>query len=239
MRHGKIKEEEKNPKMNLETAIEQLYDVFNAYPLANGLRDRSCECCVTDKEISELTSGPLRELSIKVMGQFTRSAVTTFGDEKDFKHFLPRILELFQDQEYNLIDDFLTFEKLNYCKWENWESKEIHSIKQFFLELWKENIRLNSSTISEAFQIMHMYYDLETALIIWEEARNKESFQPLVEYVLYPADLGLNEQQQNVFQNWLSSDKMKSNLMKLYFEKVNEDEANKISIAYTILEQSC
>jgi len=224
--------------MSLEKAIVNLYEVFSLYSLKDNLRERSCNCCVTDDEIEPLVSKHLKELSAIEIGHFMRSAVTTFGDTEDLKHFLPRILESFLCSPHDLVYDFLIFEKLNYCNWKNWESIEVHTIKQFFLEFWKENIRCNSSTIESVFQIMHKYYDLDTALDIWEKASNKESFQPLVEYVLYHTDLGLNDQQENVFQNWLSSEKMKNNLMELYFEEVNEDEANRISIAYTILEKS-
>lgn len=238
MRPGKIKEEEKNLKMSLESAIEQLYDVFSTYPLASGLRDRSCECCVTDEEISELTRSPLKDITIEGIGHFMRSAVTTYGDENDLKHFIPRIIELFQDKEYNLADDFLTFEKLNYCNWQNWELKEIDAIQTYLKELWKDCLLKNSPISMDVFQLVNNYCGLQIALELWGKTSNKKSMAFLIEYLLYPTNMNLNEAENKIFSQWLASDEVLNNFMEIYFEEQDQQEANKISIAYTLAEQS-
>ena len=62
---------------------------------------------------------------------FITSALTTFGDIVDYKYFLPRILELIQYSETDVLDDFVTFEKLNYSKWKTWNDDEINAINNY------------------------------------------------------------------------------------------------------------
>jgi hypothetical protein len=100
---------------HLNIATKNLYDVFKKYTIEGNLRDRSCDCCVTDTEIKELLSKDLRTLTEDEIGHFMRSGITTYGEIADYKHFLPRILELMQFDGSNIADDFTTFEKLNYA----------------------------------------------------------------------------------------------------------------------------
>lgn len=99
--------------MEIKNSIENLYKTFSKYTILGNLRDRSCDCCVTNEEIKSLMSIQLKDLSEDKIGKYMRSAITTFGDENDYKHFLPRILELLINNS-DILDDFLTFEKLHY-----------------------------------------------------------------------------------------------------------------------------
>lgn len=76
----------------LNEAIERLYSTFGSYPL----RDRidSCPCCRGPQETRHLHTKTLRELSAEDHGLYAFRAMTTVGDVDDFRHFLPRILEL-------------------------------------------------------------------------------------------------------------------------------------------------
>ncbi|GEM_PF-3572918 len=226
---------------NLESAIENVYEVFSVYPLKGGLRDRSCNCCVSEEEIKELVSKPMNELSVDEIGHFVRSAVSTFGDVDDLKHFLPRILELFQDRSYDIIDDFLTFEKLNYVGWKTWEKQELEVVEAYLLALWCSIVLDENASISKlenALLVVSKYVSIEKALDIWEIGCSKKSMELIVEYVLKGNTLRFCESDHNTFWNRLSKKTLLKKIEELFFETKDELEASRISVAYTLLENS-
>lgn len=75
----------------LDDAIEHLYAVFRPYRAG---RVAGCPCCVSREEQQRLHSKRLRELAGDDLSAFAFSSLYTWGTLKDFKHFLPRMLEL-------------------------------------------------------------------------------------------------------------------------------------------------
>src|SRR5689334_4808434 len=75
----------------LQASVENLYTVFARYPLAE---IEHCKCCVTPEENARLSAKPLRELTEADFGRYPGKAITTWGHDEDYKHFLPRLLEL-------------------------------------------------------------------------------------------------------------------------------------------------
>ena len=118
-------------------AVKTLYDVFAVYPPAQKVE--GCPCCVSAKDEAVLHLRPLRELTAKDLGRYAFKALSTWGSANDFKHFLPRLLELAADP-YDLsyaIDVEVLFGKLNYAKWRNWPSKEQQATDSYFSALWQ------------------------------------------------------------------------------------------------------
>ncbi len=113
----------------LEVTIERLFQTFARYRL----RDRidGCPHCNHEGAFgSVLHVKPLRELTSGDLFQFIWSALTTWGDEDDFRHFLPRMLELLAWRD-GLSDGWIIADKLNYGKWRGWPIEEQESLKQF------------------------------------------------------------------------------------------------------------
>ncbi|MBK6697422.1 MAG: hypothetical protein IPG50_35350 [Myxococcales bacterium] len=76
---------------SLEHAIARLYETFANYRAS---AVEGCPCCVSPEQRARLTSKRLRELEEGDLGSYVFSALNTWGTLTDFKHFLPRILEL-------------------------------------------------------------------------------------------------------------------------------------------------
>jgi hypothetical protein len=222
--------------MNLElkNATEHLYDIFSKYHVEGNLRGRSCDCCVTDKEIQQLLSKPLKKLNKDELYHFMTSAITTFGDINDYKHFLPRILELMINNE-SVIDDFLTFEKLNYSEWETWEVNEITAIDDYFLSLWKAAITnedASFNTIQGIFEIIEKYVGLNKALEIWCKNASNQSLLFFVDAIW---NVNYSTNNDLLFQ-WFTKSTIKQKIEDLYFETKDEILATKISVVYTMLD---
>ncbi len=125
--------------MSLSEAIEDLYQVFASYPLRQNMP--ACSCCVAPEEISALLSRPLRELDEQHLDHFAFSATTTWGEPADYKHFLPRILELAgrpgKSCELGL-ELWIVAGKLADNRWTDWPMPEREALARWFMALWEE-----------------------------------------------------------------------------------------------------
>ncbi|WP_298517027.1 hypothetical protein [uncultured Kordia sp.] len=225
---------------NINIATKNLYGVFKPYTIEGNLRERSCDCCVSDAEIKELLSKDLHVLSEDEIGHFMRSAVTTFGCVTDYKHFLPRILELMQFENSDMLFDFTTYEKLNYSKWETWSESEIEAIKTYFTTLWIETLNDTTTTLYKTqsmLKIMITYVGWDATFSIWEKAANSRWIHYVVDVVLGNDSLDFNTEDTERLMNWFSTHLFLSKLENAFLETEDKLEANRISIAYTILEK--
>lgn len=151
--------------MNLKEAIDNLYTAFAGYAINGNLRDRCCECCVSDDEIKQLLSKSLKDLKAEDLNYFMTSAITTFGNVEDYKHFLPRILELMVGNS-DMIDDFLTYEKLNYSNWLLWNTHEVTALKSFIEVLIKHTLGTGLEAIDEIISLNLTYNNYENVVEI-------------------------------------------------------------------------
>ena len=95
--------------------------------------------CKLSGVLLKLHAKPLLELNWQDLGIYLFKAMTTCGDIEDFKHFLPRILELYVIDYYGAIYDiFIVFEKLNYACWHTWDLNERDAILALFNEWLNE-----------------------------------------------------------------------------------------------------
>ncbi len=114
----------------LERAVVDLYEVFRAY--RPGDRIEGCPCCVTNDMKIALHRVPLGDLSWADLKVYSAKALTTFGTERDFKHFLPRLLELSATQPGEAPFGLeMTLGKLVYAKWDLWPERERAVVKQY------------------------------------------------------------------------------------------------------------
>lgn len=84
--------------MNLESAIDSLYHAFGDVPAPKVIS--ACPCCIGEKEIENLLSTPVRELSAEDLSSYGSSALLTVGETSDYLYFLPRIIELSTHDEF-------------------------------------------------------------------------------------------------------------------------------------------
>ncbi len=120
---------------DLADAVERLYQVFAAYPLKERLD--SCPHCELDAAERQLHVRPLREMTWADLGVYSFKALTSFGDIEDFKHFLPRVLELYVLHHAAAPHPlFMLFGKLDAAGWTTWPFEEATALRAF-LDAWK------------------------------------------------------------------------------------------------------
>jgi hypothetical protein len=123
--------------MDLATATAEIYRVFGAYPRRP--RIDACTHCVDHEDHARLRRAPLRELSASDLDRYAFKAMTTWGDELDYKHFLPRILELAASAEgrgHFGFDLDLIAGKLTEAGLPDWPAPERAALAVYAAQLW-------------------------------------------------------------------------------------------------------
>jgi hypothetical protein len=110
--------------------VEELYVVFRRYP-ARVVMPANCTCCEAFED-EVLASKPLRSLSSSDLLDYFFLAVENVGDESEFRHFLPRILELYLVEEKPLFAWQVLVHKLKAAECWQWPESERKALKAFF-----------------------------------------------------------------------------------------------------------
>lgn len=121
--------------LEVRQAIESLYETFRRYalkPFVDG-----CSCCFTINDERVLHSKALRNLSGTDLEHFSYSALLTWGDVDDFKHFLPRFCEIqisFEERAH--LDSAIVFSKFRHANWRDWPANEVKAVEKFTHAFW-------------------------------------------------------------------------------------------------------
>ncbi|MCG7532689.1 hypothetical protein MHM98_15245 [Psychrobium sp. MM17-31] len=142
----------------MEINFQEIYQEFKHYPLKPSIK--GCPHCELKSVNSSLHSKSLESLSWDDFQVFIFKSMTTFGDVEDFKHFLPRIFELYITDYWNAPYDFeLLLSKLTYAKFESWEQHEKKTIKVLY-QSWVN--QLQTSGLQSDLEILE---DIESDVL--------------------------------------------------------------------------
>lgn len=165
----------------LHNAIEHLYNTFSVYPLR--LTMEGCPCCVSGTDKAHIHSKPLRDLDGNDLSRYAFKAITTWGNTRDFKHYLPRIFELLATTHL-LTDTFVVLGKLEYAQWQEWPGEEKRAVTGFLLAWWSNLTQHHSGFDKEAFTgIYTLTGNMEQLLSRWKIGLEDNSFANYVDLV--------------------------------------------------------
>jgi hypothetical protein len=113
----------------LNRLLHKAYEAFAQYPRpqvlhASPIRDPK-------KLLKQLTSKRLRLLDVEDVQEYASAALTTVGTAEDYKHFLPRLLDL--AVESGVVEPQTIALKLNYADWRAWPKNEQQTLEDIFL----------------------------------------------------------------------------------------------------------
>lgn len=181
-----------------EEIIARLYRTFAAYPFRRQMW--ACSHCVEPEEIARLGGVPLRQLTGTDLQRFAWKALTTWGEVADFKHVLPRWLELIlrgQDDGFALELGQLAH-KLAYGQWLRWPRAEQEAVEAALLLCWRLLLSLPPAALvwydaAEFLRAMALCWERPTPfLLLWEVA---EGFLPLYHLALFFVEAGPVEEE--------------------------------------------
>jgi hypothetical protein len=149
-------------------------------------------------------------LRIDDLHHYIRDARSTWGGDYDFRHFLPRIMEI-----YALTDNLnnhhiypeIVFGKLPYADWSKWPVDEQISFQQFLLALWKSKIDFSfpwdeyaPSMIEDWLTAMGWVEDdLHLYLSAWLDSNTAEAVVNLSHFILSDQEFLSKGKVQNTF----------------------------------------
>ena len=229
----------------LAEAVKQLYDVFSCYPFKPTME--VCPCCVSDADKEQLHSNQLHELSEDDLSRYTAKAIYTWGDEDDFKHYLPRIFELASTTNF-IVDTFIVLEKLNLAGWTNWSEDEQSSVKRFLYAWWENELQnkgeFNEELFIECYTLMG---DLNALLSKWIINFSDFSFITYIDFIqnhlysLIQKDKEfkvLKDKDRELFIKWMKQESKHLEDGYFHFEENNKELAQKASNALYIIERA-
>ncbi len=152
--------------VELEQAIEKLYEVFSKYPYPQSPSFGDSTFYDSQKDAAALAAKPLREIETWILQLYVQEAYFDWGDTNDFKHFLPRALEVMARYENDWLDSEVVMGRLrgqNDDGWKTWSLQEQNAIYEFAVAWWKA--RINESLLDSD----HSYW-WDTQLCILAQA---------------------------------------------------------------------
>jgi hypothetical protein len=188
---------QRTPELN--DAIEELYRVFASYPLHKPFL--GCPCCHKEGHNLVIESKPLRALTYDDIQQYASDAITTWGDEDDFRHFLPRIFELLPESvSSHLSDAEIILGKLHYANWEQWPAPERMAFHNYLRALWRAAIEYSygeddwdENPGGWLCAIAQAEHDLTPYLSDWIAAPSTTAVRNLVSFILNEVDFTRRE----------------------------------------------
>lgn len=166
----------------LQQAIAGLYEVFARYPLPRFIEPDPCFPGFSDD--TPLRAAPLKELPKEAFEYYKWKAITTWGNVTDYKHFLPRLLELATippdlPVDYHRVELWLICSRLKYAQWSTWPADEQRVLQEFIQAWWGvmltrpvpmgEEAPIEESCLDQLEQIAHLQEDLSEYLDQWEK----------------------------------------------------------------------
>jgi hypothetical protein len=179
-------------------------------------------------------------LSAEDLSYYGAKALTTFGDEDDFKHFLPRLFEVISQGESSCYyGEEILIGKLEYAKWQNWNQIEKSAIENFFTELirFASNFDKERAYLTETYLvgIANAVEDITPYLNLWLEEISLNKIITL-NYFIFKSYYGMSnaflagrQNQRKQIKDWLISEEVVSILENLFFTSKTFQQLNELS----------
>lgn len=182
-------------QLELQHLIDDCYAAFAPYPPPRELHASPLRDAVAI--LKTLTSAPLRELTGEQLGSYAGWAMTTVGDVDDYKHFLPRILELaVVDRRWHGLDPPIIAGKLNRGGWRTWPQEEQAAVRALFAGAWRHGSEQHPDEFDPSGWLCGIAIidsDLDAALGAWLSSTSPNAVLQLAEFFRKDAELLIRE----------------------------------------------
>jgi hypothetical protein len=195
----------------LDAAVQRLYDAFSAVQPREEIRTGFCHHCVSTQDSEMLAATPLRDIGPGLLRHFMWNALAcTWGTPDDLEHYLPRILELVANGEYDTIDTGSSFRRL---PWREWPRREQAALSGYLTAPWRATITTNRPPGAvDALHVLEVTADLgmsvEPFLHEWEKDSSETVALRLARFIqhdLSPRDPSPDAEWEQALDLWITS----------------------------------
>lgn len=232
----------------LKLVIERLYDIFAKYQGLSKLEGSPLYDDL-DNWNKQLRSKKLKGLNEEDLSRFAGSVILTWGDENDYRCYLPRILELTAELK-TPYEVWTIYSRLEDANWKTWDVNEQNAINDFTLELWNNLLNDDSERAEWEFKeyfhaIAYFYSDFSEILKSWETSDSFASIKHLTNYIFeerqklfdnnYIDSREKNTKVIEQFKHWLTSEKIIKKIKQAYYDHEQAEIAERLSWVEKIL----
>jgi hypothetical protein len=171
---------------DLRAALDDAYRAFADMPAPTRLHAPPYR--QPEALLRTLTACPLRELTGEEIGPYSGWAITTVGDERDYRHFLPRILELgVSDPVWPGAEPPIIALRIKRADWHRWPESQQLAVKAVFLAAFDWAVGSDPETLISAPDwlcgIATLDFPVTELLVAWRRSRTPESALQLASLV--------------------------------------------------------
>ena len=164
----------------LQALVDQAYQVFANYRLIGGLQD-VCAHCVDEADIQKLEKSFVKDISQDWLSAYNDSAQSEVLDITEFKHFLPRYLDLIAQLDFPSHSAELALKKLGEFNLDqDFKPEEAQLLRDFSEAFFEDCLsRYPLGTLLDLEDILIMFYKaklpIEALFKIWGGTLKRES----------------------------------------------------------------
>jgi hypothetical protein len=163
----------------LQVIVERSYQVFKKYKATIPL-DACTACCLTKEQEEQLVYFSVRDIPFDLLYDYNTAAKTKSPSIQEFKHFLPRFLELTAELKFVHHSAELVLSRFHYYDKNEWTEEERELLQNYAKALFCQCLtvyplpeleRIDSILI----MLAEIKIDIEWLLSEWTNSRTKES----------------------------------------------------------------
>jgi hypothetical protein len=206
---------------DLQKIVAQAYELFAGYKVTKPL-DVCSPHCVTDEELDQLVNLNVRKLPKELLSTWNHAAKTDRPELSEFKHFLPRFLDLIAQFEWPSHSVEITLKSFGYYTDRDWTRQERQLIDDFGLAFFKQCLQTYDlpdvvSLDRVIIMLSSAGVDTEPLFLEWEKSPHEASVRHFADFAIYGADLKnefMEQELRNRMSNWLQKKGVVSNFSK-------------------------
>jgi len=186
----------------MQALIAAVYEAFEKYTKLSHLD--GCSCCNEPEALARFIRVPLKDLEIKHLDGYVGDALLTVGDVPAFKHFLPRLLELFAENPRAFTMPDVLLSKLTLAEWGSWPHHERAAVDELLRAIWLQAIRSKRGDDGRVDitlrSLGNAYEDISWCLEFWESDEDPAAVRQLALFFQDKAeDVEFGGELQNTF----------------------------------------
>jgi len=240
----------------LRHIIDQSYTVFSKYKVTVPL-DVCTECCLTPSQESSLASMSVKQIPFELLYEYNTAAKTELPGIEEFKHFVPRFLDLTAELQFVHHSAELILSRFDYYNKDEWTKEESELVQNYAIELFGYFLSIYPLPELEKIDaIIVMLYkakvDIKEVLLNWKKAISRSSILHLSDLICRGFKGAKNELLSSPFADeqiskivfeWLHSDyelvKLKPKIEEIIMEpkEIDEWKLNEIDWTYEKLNE--